>query len=92
MLAIFGRCAVRKLSSPYSSNRGPRIEGIGSICSIQTHLKSARVPAGLRQVDAGDTDDGLPCGFLVGAIVEVWVALSLDWTGELFRRPGEELP
>jgi hypothetical protein len=25
----------------------------------------------VRQVDAGDTDDGLPRGFLVGAIVEV---------------------
>ena len=32
-----------------------------------------------RQVDAGDLDDGLPRGFLVGAIVEVWLALRLDW-------------
>ena len=33
----------------------------------------------LRQVDAGDLDDGLPRGFLAGAIVEVWLALHLDW-------------
>jgi hypothetical protein len=32
-----------------------------------------------RQVDAGDLDDGLPRGFLAGAIVEVWVALRLNW-------------
>ncbi len=35
--------------------------------------------AGLRQVHAGDLDDGLPRGFLAGAIVEVWVALRLNW-------------
>ena len=35
--------------------------------------------ARLRQVDAGDLDDGLPRGFLAGAIVEVWVALRLNW-------------
>ncbi|MGA8100102.1 MAG: hypothetical protein WB810_15710, partial [Candidatus Cybelea sp.] len=29
---------------------------------------------GARPVDAGDLDDGLPRGFLVGAIVQVWVA------------------
>lgn len=29
----------------------------------------------VRQDDAGDSDDGLPCGFLAGAIVEVWVEL-----------------
>ena len=34
---------------------------------------------GLRQVHAGDLDDGLPRGFLAGVIVEVWVALHLDW-------------
>ncbi len=33
----------------------------------------------LRHVDAGDLDDGLPRGFLAGAIVEVWVALRLNW-------------
>jgi hypothetical protein len=32
-----------------------------------------------RQVDAGDLDDGLPRGFLVGAIEEVWVELHLNW-------------
>jgi hypothetical protein len=46
----------------------------------------------VRQVDAGDTDDGLARGFLAGAIVEVWVALRLNWAGELLGRRGEELP
>jgi hypothetical protein len=44
-----------------------------------------------RQVDAGDTDDGLPRGFLVGAIEKVWVAHRLNWTRELLGRRGEEL-
>ena len=35
--------------------------------------------AGLKQVHAGDLDDGLPGGFLAGAIVEVWLALHLNW-------------
>jgi hypothetical protein len=35
--------------------------------------------ARLRQVNAGDLDDGLPRGFLAGPIVEVWVALRLNW-------------
>ena len=47
---------------------------------------------GKRQVDAGDTDDGLPRGFLVGAIVKVRVAHRLNWAGELLGRRGEELP
>src|SRR5579859_1614574 len=46
----------------------------------------------VRQVDTGDTDDGLPRGFLVGAIVKVWVAHRLNWASELLRRRGEELP
>ena len=33
----------------------------------------------VRQVDARDFDDGLPRGFLAGAIVEVWLALHLNW-------------
>ena len=32
-----------------------------------------------REIDARDIDDGLPGGFLVGAIVEVWVELRLNW-------------
>ena len=44
------------------------------------------------EVDAGDLDDGLPRGFLVGAIVGVWVALRLNWAGELLGGRGEELP
>ena len=46
----------------------------------------------VRQVDAGDLDDGLPRGFLAGAIVEVWVALRLNWACELPLSRGEELP
>jgi hypothetical protein len=44
-----------------------------------------------REIDARDLDDGLPGGFLVGAIVEVWVALRLNWACELLGRRGEEL-
>ncbi len=32
-----------------------------------------------REIDARDLNYGLPRGFLVGAIVEVWVALHLNW-------------
>ncbi len=32
-----------------------------------------------RETDARDLDDGLPRGFLAGAIVEVWMALRLNW-------------
>jgi hypothetical protein len=46
----------------------------------------------VRQVDAGDTDDGLPRRFLASAIVEVWVALRLNWACELPLSRGEELP
>ena len=31
------------------------------------------------EIDAGDLDDGLPRGFPAGAIVEVWLALRLNW-------------
>ncbi len=33
----------------------------------------------MRQVDVGDVDDGLPRGFLAGAIVAVRLPLHLDW-------------
>ena len=46
----------------------------------------------VRQVDAGDFDDGVPGGFLIGAIVEVWVALRLNWACELPLSRGKELP
>ena len=46
----------------------------------------------VRQVDARDLDDGLPRGFLVGAIVKVRVAHRLNWACELPWRRGEELP
>jgi hypothetical protein len=47
-------------------------------------VTATSVPSGHRvqgywlQVDAGDINDGLPRGFLAGAIVEVWVALRLN--------------
>ena len=44
------------------------------------------------EVDAGDLDDGLPRGFLAGAIVEVRLALRLNWACELPLSRGEELP
>jgi hypothetical protein len=44
------------------------------------------------QADAGDIDDGLPRGFLAGAIVKMWVALRLNWACELPLSRGEELP
>ena len=44
-----------------------------------------------REIDARDLDDGLPRGFLAGAIVKMWVAHRLDWAGELLGRRGEEL-
>ena len=48
------------------------------LCAMKRHLERTRVRAQgcwLRQVNAGDIDDGLPRGFLVGAIVKVRVAL-----------------
>src|SRR5271165_1975386 len=44
-----------------------------------------------REIDATDLDDGLPGGFLVGAIVKVRVTHRLNWACELLRRRGEEL-
>ena len=52
----------------------------------RNHFAATGAPSGhrargcwVRQVDAGDLDDGLPRGFLARAIVEVWLALHLDW-------------
>jgi hypothetical protein len=45
-----------------------------------------------REIDARHLDDGLPRGFLSGAIVEVWVTLRLNWACELPLSRGEELP
>src|SRR5690349_9549830 len=63
-------------------------------CSAGTGAPSRHRAQGcwVRQVDAGDTDDRLPGGFLVGAIVKVWVAHRLNWAGDLLGRGGEELP
>ena len=46
----------------------------------------------LTEIDAGHLDDGLPRGFLSGAIVEVWVTLRLNWACGLPLSRGEELP
>jgi hypothetical protein len=60
-------------------------EGSGNVVLHPVTRRSALLQdlafedAGLRQVHAGDLDDGLPRGFLAGAIVEVWVALRLNW-------------
>ena len=43
-----------------------------------------------REIAARDLDDGLPRGFLAGAIVKMWAAHRLDWAGELLGRRGEE--
>ena len=65
----------------------------------RNHFAATGAPSGhraqgcwVRQIDAGDLDDGLPRGFLAGAIVKVWVAHRLNWAGELLGRRGEELP
>jgi len=47
--------------------------------------------AGLRQVRAGDLDDGPPRGFLAGAIMGVWVVLRLNWACEIPLSRGEGL-
>src|SRR5579863_3703586 len=72
-----------------------RIGGAG-VALLRYDRRSFRTPRsrmlGKRQVDAGDTDDGLPRGFLVGAIVKVRVAHRLHWACELLGLRGEELP
>ena len=45
-----------------------------------------------REIDARDLDDGLPRGFLAGAIVKVWVAHRLDWACELLGREAKNCP
>jgi hypothetical protein len=44
------------------------------------------------QADGGDIDDGLPRGFLAGAIVKMWVALRLNWAGELLLSEAKNCP
>ncbi len=48
---------------------------------MQRAVSEPAVAAGFggRQIDARDLDDGLPRSFLVGAIVEVWLELHLNW-------------
>jgi hypothetical protein len=42
-----------------------------------------------REIAARDLDNGLPRGFLAGAIVKMWMAHRLE-IGELLGRRGEE--
>ena len=56
------------------------------ILVITTNSAATGAPSGHRaqgvlggEIDAGDLDDGLPRRFLAGAIVEVRVALRLNW-------------
>jgi hypothetical protein len=65
----------------------------------RNHFAATGAPSGqrtqgcwARQVGARDLDDGPPRGFLTGAIVEVRVALRLNWACELPLSRGEELP
>jgi hypothetical protein len=60
----------------------------GPFCYRRNRLRRG---SGRRVIDARDLDDGLPRGFLAGAIVKMWVAHRLDWAGELLGRLGEEL-
>ena len=52
----------------------------------RNHFAATGAPSGRRaqgrcgsEIDARDLDNGLPRGFLAGAIVEVWLALHLNW-------------
>jgi len=47
-----------------------------SLCNPRW-TKISRLP--VKKVDAGDPDDGLPCRFLAGPVIEVWLALHLNW-------------
>ena len=74
-------------------------QDVQKVLSPTKHSTATGAPSGhrgqvcwVRQVHAGDLDDGLPRGFLAGAIVEVWVAHRLSWACELPLSRGEELP
>src|SRR5271155_5545097 len=67
---------------------------INGISSAVTGAPSGRRAQGWcgREIDPRDLDDGLPRGFLAGAIVQVWVELRLNWACKLPFRRGEEFP
>ena len=59
-----------------------RQEGFIPDEAVDGDRRSFRAPLSIccgREIDARDLDDGLPRGFLAGAIVEVRVALRLNW-------------
>lgn len=61
---------------------------------IGTQQRSPGQPRSSRpegEITARNLDEGLPRGFLAGAIVKMRVAHRLDWAGELLGRRGEEL-
>jgi hypothetical protein len=65
--------------------------------SHRNHFAATGSPSGHRAegccgrgIGTGDLDDGLPRGFLAGAIVKIWLAHRLDWDRELLGRRGEE--
>jgi len=60
------------------SRSGSLLAGPGSERGVPSAGPATSV-AFVRQIDAGDIDDGLPRGFLAGAIVEVRLALHLNW-------------
>jgi hypothetical protein len=91
--------AMQGVSYAVVTNISKRAEDVQKALSATKHSTATGAPSGhrtqgcwVRQVDAGDTGDGLPRGFLAGAIVKVWVAHRLNWAGELLGRRGEELP
>ena len=55
-----------------------RVTGISSAATGASSGHRAQGGCG-SEIDARDLDDGLPRGFLAGAIVEVWLALHLNW-------------
>ncbi len=55
-----------------------RVTGISS-AAIGLSFRTALSSCCGREIDAGDLGDGLPRGFLAGAIEKVRVALRLNW-------------
>ena len=83
--------AVKGVVNYSFQNTGRPVDGYAAAQSPadsghSNHFAATGAPSGHRaqgwcgrEIDARDLDDGLPRGFLAGAIVEVWVALRLNW-------------
>ena len=63
-------------ASPVDNGLLIRVAGISSAA---IGLRAPRSRMLWREIDARYLDDGLPRGFLASTIVEVWVALRLNW-------------